>query len=594
MKAEILREVKDQTWVANPVMVKKSDRGWRLCVEFTNINKACPKDRYPFPDFYWKVESLSGFHLKCFLDAYKDYHQIQMVEGDEDKTAFFTGKGIFCYRKMPFGMKNAGATYQILVDKNAQGDIGLNGKLAALSRFLSKGADKSLPLFKALKNCTDKKTIQWTVDAEEAFRKIKEFVEILPTLTAPVKGEVLILADFLVKTPSVEMEIKKPKATNKAPKSENTWKLYTDETSSSDGSGAGLMLVIPEGKEYTYALRFEFETTNNEAEYEALLAGLGIAEEMEIKNLAIFIDSRLVANQVKGLLEARHPIIKQYLEKTKNQGSVGRSVGKQIDKQQGGSLGNQHRGTSTNGSEKYEVLSYSCQTFHQVDRSKTFNHSKWKTDRKVHMGAHGRFGFPQTITTKDKKQFTKGIFTDFFKGLKIRQSFSPITEHAEIMNYIEKQQARSQQGWVDDLPQILWVNRILPRNIQKETPFTLTYGSEAIIPKVTNPTFGKEESVIHEKAERKGDEEREVTLIEEAYYRNKLQRYHDTRNGRSTFSLGDFELLSSHNEDDHKQVRKGPHIISGAYEGGLYNITNAFDYSLIHTVKGSSLHKFYM
>ncbi|GKA72070.1 reverse transcriptase domain-containing protein [Tanacetum coccineum] len=63
------------------------------------------------------VESLSGFQLKYFLDAYKGYHQIQMAEEDEDKTAFFAGKEVFCYQKMPFGLKNARATYQRLGDK---------------------------------------------------------------------------------------------------------------------------------------------------------------------------------------------------------------------------------------------------------------------------------------------------------------------------------------------------------------------------------------------------------------------------------------------------------------------------------------------
>ncbi|GKA70142.1 hypothetical protein Tco_0776206 [Tanacetum coccineum] len=86
-KAGILRKVKHQTWVANPVMVKKNDGGWRMCVDFTDINKACPKDCYPLPEIDWKIESLAGFRLKCFLDAYKGYHQIQMAEGDEDKTA---------------------------------------------------------------------------------------------------------------------------------------------------------------------------------------------------------------------------------------------------------------------------------------------------------------------------------------------------------------------------------------------------------------------------------------------------------------------------------------------------------------------------
>nr|GEV12697.1 reverse transcriptase domain-containing protein [Tanacetum cinerariifolium] len=75
-RAGILREAVRQTWVANPVMVNKSDGGWRMCVDFTDINKACPKDCYPLSDINWMVESLSGFHLKCFMDDYKAYHQI--------------------------------------------------------------------------------------------------------------------------------------------------------------------------------------------------------------------------------------------------------------------------------------------------------------------------------------------------------------------------------------------------------------------------------------------------------------------------------------------------------------------------------------
>ncbi|GKC75131.1 reverse transcriptase domain-containing protein [Tanacetum coccineum] len=92
-----------------------------------------------------------------------------------------------------------------------------------------------------------------------------------------------------------------------------------------------------------------------------------------------------------------------------------------------------------------------------------------------------RFGVPRIISLKDEKHFREGIFADLFKGLKIGQSFSLITEHAEIMNHIEKKLAQSQQGWVDNLAQVLWIHRTLPRNSQKETPFSLTYGSEAII-----------------------------------------------------------------------------------------------------------------
>ncbi|GKA25872.1 reverse transcriptase domain-containing protein [Tanacetum coccineum] len=107
-------------------MVKKSDEGWRMCVDFTDINKACPKDCYPLPEIDWKIESLLGFRLKCFLDVYKGYHQIQIAEEDEDKTAFYAGEGVFCYKKMPFGLKKAGATYQRLVDKVFSHQIGRN------------------------------------------------------------------------------------------------------------------------------------------------------------------------------------------------------------------------------------------------------------------------------------------------------------------------------------------------------------------------------------------------------------------------------------------------------------------------------------
>nr|GEY83154.1 reverse transcriptase domain-containing protein [Tanacetum cinerariifolium] len=77
------------------------------------------------------------------------------------------------------------------------------------------------------------------------------------------------------------------------------------------------MLIDPTGKQYTYALRFKFETTNNEAEYEALLAGIRIAQEMEIAKVAIFLDSQLLVNQIKGTLAAKQASIKDYFQKVK-------------------------------------------------------------------------------------------------------------------------------------------------------------------------------------------------------------------------------------------------------------------------------------
>nr|GFD07566.1 reverse transcriptase domain-containing protein [Tanacetum cinerariifolium] len=96
VEAGIMREVFYHDWLSNPVMVKKHDGSWRMCVDFTDLNKACPQDCYPLPEIDWKVESLFGYPFKCFLDAYKGYHQIQMAAADEEKTTFHTGQGVYC------------------------------------------------------------------------------------------------------------------------------------------------------------------------------------------------------------------------------------------------------------------------------------------------------------------------------------------------------------------------------------------------------------------------------------------------------------------------------------------------------------------
>ncbi|GJV96891.1 reverse transcriptase domain-containing protein [Tanacetum coccineum] len=126
VEAGIMKEVHYHDWLSNPVMVKKHDDSWRMCVDFKDLNKACPKDDYPLQEIDWKVESLCGFPFICFLDAYKGYHQIQMAKEDEEKITFITSQGIFCYTKMPFGLRNAGATYQRLVDKAFHKQIGRN------------------------------------------------------------------------------------------------------------------------------------------------------------------------------------------------------------------------------------------------------------------------------------------------------------------------------------------------------------------------------------------------------------------------------------------------------------------------------------
>ncbi|GJU98220.1 reverse transcriptase domain-containing protein [Tanacetum coccineum] len=126
IRAGIVRPVRYLTWISNPVLVKKVDDTWRMCIDFKNLNSACPKDYYPLPEIDLKIEAVMGFLFICFLDACKGYHQIQMSEEDEEKTAFYTDQGTYCYTKMSFGLKNAEATYQRLVDSAFQTQLGRN------------------------------------------------------------------------------------------------------------------------------------------------------------------------------------------------------------------------------------------------------------------------------------------------------------------------------------------------------------------------------------------------------------------------------------------------------------------------------------
>jgi hypothetical protein len=99
-------------WLANLVLVKKKGGKWRMCVDYTGINKACPKVPYPLPRIDQIVDSTAGCETLSFLDAYSGYHQIKMKESDQLATSFITPFGMYCYTTMPFGLRNAGATYQ--------------------------------------------------------------------------------------------------------------------------------------------------------------------------------------------------------------------------------------------------------------------------------------------------------------------------------------------------------------------------------------------------------------------------------------------------------------------------------------------------
>ncbi|CAL2256933.1 unnamed protein product [Prunus armeniaca] len=118
LAVDFIEEVSYAEWLANAVLVAKKEKGlWRVCIGYTDLNKACPKDNFPLPRIDQLVDSTSGNQLLSFMDAYSGYNQITMHEDDKAKTSFIIERGTYCYKVMPFGLKNAGATYQRLVNK---------------------------------------------------------------------------------------------------------------------------------------------------------------------------------------------------------------------------------------------------------------------------------------------------------------------------------------------------------------------------------------------------------------------------------------------------------------------------------------------
>ncbi|GKE09047.1 reverse transcriptase domain-containing protein, partial [Tanacetum coccineum] len=360
--------------------------------------------------------------------------------------------------------------------------------------------------------------------------------------------------DFSIEIPPEEgkkVVTRRADTGKEGPKFESIWNLYTDGASSSDGSGAGLILISPKGREYTYALRFEFETTNNEAEYEALLAGLRITREIEIKSLAIFTDSQIMANQIKGIFEVRQPTIKQYLEKVKE-------VLKGFD-----TFTIEH--VRRNQNKKADALSKLV--------SMTFKH----LTKEVLVEVLAK----RSINDKEVSKALRSLITS---SKKHTRDLAPRSMVVRIMKSLQ---------WIKNNAELLSHNGACGNNEPHQEATSLIsarmggYHSPEAIPPSTKSVapISKEHN---SKDKRKEGKDREVASIEEAYYQNKLQKYHDTRSIHFSFKLGDFVLLSQGNKDGYN-VWQGPHIISRVYEGEIYKITNASDYSLVQSAKGTSL-----
>nr|GEV13237.1 reverse transcriptase domain-containing protein [Tanacetum cinerariifolium] len=468
VEAGIMREVYYHDWLSNPVMVKKHDGSWRMYVDFTDLNKA----------------------------SYKGYHQIQLAELDEEKTAFHTGQGVYCYTKMPFSLKNAGATYQRLMDKAFNGQIGQN-----IEVYVDDLVVKSYTEAEILRNIN------------EMFRALRK----------------------------INMKLNPKK-----------W----------------LILTNPEGIEFTYALRFQFATSNNQAEYEALIAGLWIAAQMGVQNIHVSVDSKLVANQVLGMYVSKEENMVKYLDKVK-----GLEGGKKAPHQ--GPTVRIIEGNSLQAVVSYDVVKM-CWT-----------------------APGGRIDIASPFPEGPGKVKFLVVAMDYFtKWIEVK-----------AVATITGGQARMGEGnkhWVEELPHVLWAHRTMIKSSHGDTPFFITYGTEAVIPvEIGMPTYrtAAVDVVYNDEELRLNldllEERRERATICEAKAKLKMMKYYNARVRGVTFRPGDFVYRS--NDASHAVAGgklgpkwEGPYEVTETLGDGAYKLRSMDGTILPRTWNIANLKKCYL
>ncbi|XP_058217376.1 uncharacterized protein LOC131328449 [Rhododendron vialii] len=238
LKAGAIREVLYPTWLANPVVVPKKNGKLRVCVDYTNLNDACPMDRFPLPRIEQMVDATAGCEHLSFMDTYRGYHQIALAPKDQENTAFISPRGTYCYKVVPFGLKNAGATSnapsqicfllrlnaekcafgvslgkflgyivsrrgieanptQILAVQNLRALTiikevqRLTGMVAALNRFIQRLGDLCHPFFRVI--TISRRKFVWTGECEQALQSLKQYLSHAPLLVKPLPDEDLYL-----------------------------------------------------------------------------------------------------------------------------------------------------------------------------------------------------------------------------------------------------------------------------------------------------------------------------------------------------------------------------------------------------------------
>ncbi|GKB28089.1 reverse transcriptase domain-containing protein [Tanacetum coccineum] len=400
-----------------------------------------------------------------------------------------------------------------------------------------------------------------------------------------------------------------------------------------------------------------FEATNNEAEYEALIAGLRIAEQMGIKNLQANVDSRLVANQVNGSYVAKESSMVQYLENVKTLASNFKEFSiKQVpwsENKKADALSKIASTSFAHLSKKVLVEELKEKSIHEKEviaiveeegqtwmtpiceyLTKEILSEDKKKARVVHrkasryimingtlykksfLGPWLRFGLPGEIVSQNGKQFRDNPFKDWCEKLYIRQCFASV-KHPQANGLVKRANWSLGEGikarlderskdWIGELSHVLWAHRTMIKSSNGETPFSLTYGTEAVIPaEIGMPTLRTAEVDLTKNDEALEinldliEEKREQEAIQEAKSKAKMEKYYNSKVRSTSFRLGDMVYRSNdarHAKDGGKLGPKweGPYEVTESLGKGAYKLKDRNGNELPRTWNICNLKKCYM
>ncbi|GKV05557.1 hypothetical protein SLEP1_g17554 [Rubroshorea leprosula] len=317
-------------WVANLVLVKKSNGKWRMCIDYTNLNEAYSRDCHPLPSIDKLVEATSGNERLSLLDAYSGYHQVHMAPEDEVKTSFYIGRNLEVYvddivvksLKAEDHLTDLAETFNNLRRHKMRLNLAKCVFDVEFGKFLGfivfgRGIEvnpkkiKAIEEMKPPRSIKDLQRLVGRVGAlhrpECSGRLIKWAVELGEfhiTFQQRSSIQAQALVDFVVEcTPSHDSGNSEAEL----------WTLYVDGSSSKKGSGARAVLMGSDNFRSEHALKFNFEATNNMAEYEALLLELRLAAKLKVRSLQAYSDSQLIVNQVNSTCEVIDSTLAKYL-----------------------------------------------------------------------------------------------------------------------------------------------------------------------------------------------------------------------------------------------------------------------------------------